>query len=577
MARLSTRRGAQFALHGAAALLALHGAPALAQKLDYGNVDDASGGGDAGGDASGKGRGGHSIRSAGGGARTTIQPYLEVSQNLLAELKPGDDVLTYTAIAAGVDVALNGRNTQGAVSFRYERRITEKGNTANGDTISGLARVKHDLIPRTLSVEAGGLATRTRVDATGAGSLNPVATSSATTQIYSAYAGPALATHVGDVGVNGSYMVGYTKVDTKNGVTAVPGQPSSNIFDHSLSQSAQLSAGVRPGVIAPVGVTASGRYAQEDISNLDQRYRELNAGVQVTLPVTQDLALVGDVGYQDVQVSARDAVYDVNGLPVIGSNGRFVTDKSKPRAIAYDFSGLSWDAGVMWRPSRRTSLSAFVGRRYDSTTYYGSFSYAPNARSALGISVYDGISGFGSSLGNALRDVPTDFEVGRDPFNGNISGCGIGSTGGGCVNGALASLSSSVFRARGVNATYGMTVGRLRAGIGAGYVRRKFIAARGTVLGLADGTVDESWYVDGGVSGRLDRRSSFAVAVYSAWYNSGSAGNAKGNAVGANASYFRNLTDRLVGSAAVGIDGFSRKAAPDELVASGRIALRYNF
>jgi hypothetical protein len=104
-------------------------------------------------------------------------------------------------------------------------------------------------------------------------------------------------------------------------------------------------------VIAPVGVTASGRYAQEDISNLDQRYRELNAGVQVTLPVTQDLALVGDVGYQDVQVSARDAVYDVNGVPVIGSNGRFVTDKSKPRAIAYDFSGLSWDAGVMGGPA----------------------------------------------------------------------------------------------------------------------------------------------------------------------------------------------------------------------------------
>jgi hypothetical protein len=121
----------------------------------------------------------------------------------------------------------------------------------------------------------------------------------------------------------------------------------------------------------------------------------------VTLPVTQDLALVGDVGYQDVQVSARDAVYDVNGVPVIGSNGRFVTDKSKPRAIAYDFSGPG-DAGRM-AAQPRTSLSAFVGRRYDSTTYYGSFSYAPNARSALGISVYDGISGFGSSRQRAAR------------------------------------------------------------------------------------------------------------------------------------------------------------------------------
>jgi hypothetical protein len=87
--------------------------------------------------------------------------------------------------------------------------------------------------------------------------------------------------------------------------------------------------------------------------------------------------------------------------------------------------------------------------------------------------------------------------------------------------------------------------------------------------------VDESWYVDGGVSGRLDRPVSpwpctAPVQQRFGWQCQEQRG-------GRERFLFRNLTDRLVGSAAVGIDGFSRKAAPDELVASGRIALRYNF
>jgi hypothetical protein len=116
--------------------------------------------------------------------------------------------------------------------------------------------------------------------------------------------------------------------------------------------------------------------------------------------------------------------------------------------------------------------------------------------------------------GNALRDVPTDFEAGRDPFNGNISGCGIGSTGGGCVNGALASLSSSVFRARGVNATVWHDRGPSARGDRRRLCPQVFIAARGTVLGLADGTWTKAGMSMARV--RLRPRSSFAVAVYSA-------------------------------------------------------------
>lgn len=564
----------------AAGLLVSAAPAALAQSLSYQAADDDGAPADGGSDArsaSRKGAGGHVSRGTGSGLRTSIRPYLEVSQNLLAQITPGNDVVTYTTLAAGVDATLGGRRTQGQVSVRYERRFVEKGRIGDSDTIAGMARVSHQLVPRTLSIEAGALAARTRVEANGAASLNPISPNDAVSQVYSLYAGPALTTHVGQVAVNANYMAGYTKLTQKNAYQPAAGQPRIDLFDHSVAQSAQVSAGVKPGVILPVGLVASAGWNREDISNLDQRIDDKQVGLQASLPMTRSAQLVGDIGWQHVQVSSRDALRDAQGNPVIDGRGRYVTDTSKPRQIAYDSEGLTWDVGVMWRPSRRTSLSAFVGRRYDSTTYFGSFAYAPNTRSSLNVSVYDGISGFGSSLGKALQQVPTDFTPGSSLGGGGLSGCGIGTTGGSCVNGALSSVSSSVFRARGVNATYGFAMGHLRLGVGAGYVRRRFIAATGTVLAQANGTVDESLYLDAGVSGPLGRDASFSVAVYDAWYNSGTSLLGKSNAYGAYASYFRRLADRLTGSASVGIDGVSRNLAADQLNVTGQLALRYTL
>ncbi|MCW1381702.1 preprotein translocase subunit YajC [Novosphingobium sp. KCTC 2891] len=552
------------------ALLCLQAPAAHAQLMPYDKPDSA------GSDAPSDG-GDRPAPRRGSGVRTKIQPYIEVTQNLLAELRPGDEVVTYTAVAAGADVQLNGRRTQGALSVRYERRFVEKGNYRDGDTISGLARVGHDLIPRTLRIEAGAMAARSRVDGGGGASLSGTRFSDSVSQVYSLYAGPSLSTHVGDVAVNGGYTIGYTKVENPKAVQLVPGGPRTDLFDHSLSQSAQLSAGVKPGDVLPVGIVASGSYAQEDISNLDQRFRELRAGVQVTVPVSLDVALVGDVGWNDVEVSSRDALRDSAGRPVLGSDGRYKTDKSQPRRMAYDSSGLTWDVGVIWRPSRRTSLSAFVGRRYDSTTYYGSFSYNPNARHSLSVSVFDGISGFGSSLNNSIQALPTDFETVRDPFGGDISGCGFGESGGGCVNGAFGSLSSSVFRGRGINATYGLSLRRLRATLGAGYTHRKFFGAPGTVLAGVNGRVSENFYVSGGLGGPIDAQSGFGVNVYEAWFHNRANRLGDTSAWGGSASYYRKLTDRLVATAAVGLDSVNYKVVDDQLILTGQLGLRYNF
>ncbi len=583
MARISNRALMSSAIAAGALALALSSGAAQAQSLPYGDPGETEGisGGDDAPSGGGAARGGRSIGSASGGARIRFQPYIELNQSVLARLEPTHEVLTYSSVAVGADVQLAGRRTEGAVSVRYERRFAQSGDIGSSDTISGLARVRHDLIPRQLTIEAGGLATRTRFDANGASRLGSVETGDNIAQVYSVYAGPALSTQVGDLAVKGSYLVGYTKVSTPRlsvqGAPQTQPQAQGDIFNDSVAQSAQVSAGFAPGTVLPIGLSASGGYNQEDISNLDQRVRELRAGVQATLPVTSELSLIGGVGWQDVEVSSRDAVRGPGGVPLVGSDGRFVTDKSKPRQLAYDVSGMTWDAGVMWRPSRRTSLSAFIGHRYDSMTYYGQFSYAPNARSSLSIDVFDNVSGFGSAVGNAVRGLPTDFAADRNPFSGDISGCATGAQSGGCVNGALGSVASAAFRNRGVSASYSRMAGQLRLGLGAGYLRRKFIGARGTVLEDANGRTDETFYVNGQISGAIDRLTGFTVGIYDSWYKSGISDLGDVNAAGINAGLSHQFTSRLVGNAAAGLDLLSRKTLPDELIATGQVGLRYNF
>jgi hypothetical protein len=484
-------------------------------------------------------------------------------------------VVTYTQVAAGVDASLRGRNSGASVSLRYERRIGW-GKARSGDTISGLARGYASIVPQTLQIDAGVLAARTRNDG-GSAVLSPLGNSSSSSQVYSAFAGPTLTTEMGDAKVDAHYRIGYTKVESPDAIVTVPGQPLLDVFDKSLAHDAGIHIGTRAGTVLPVGIGAGAGYYREDVSNLDQRIEDLHARLDVTLPVSRDLALVAGVGYEKVDISSRDALFDANGVPVV-VGGRFATDKSSPRQIAYHAQGLIWDAGVIWRPSRRTQLEAHVGRRYGTTSYFGSFSYAPNERSAFNVAVYDSISGFGGQLNRALADLPSEFTVNRNPLSGDITGCVASLQKGNCLSGALGSVRSSVFRSRGIAASYNVQLGHMSAGIGAGYDGRKFIAAPGTVLALANGVIDENYWLTGFVTGRIDRSSSYSVNVYANWFQSGSSSAGDSSALGATLAYYRDLTDRLQATAALGIDSISRPAPQQgQTNASALAGLRYTF
>lgn len=546
----------------AGALAALAVSPALAQDGDGASARD----GDRG-----------SSEQGSGGKRVDVTPYIEAGQVLSAELSPGSDSVTYSRIAAGVDALVQGRNTAAAVSLRYERRIGWGNDAPDGDELTGIARASASVIPRTLTIEAGGLATRTRIEGNGGASGDPLGDDDQIGKIYSIYGGPSLSTYAGDVAVQANYRIGYTRVDEPNAILTADGGEPVDVFDDSTVHVANIHMGTRPGQFLPVGLGVGAGWYREDMSNLDQRIEDKHVRADVTVPVSQSVALVGGVGYEEVKISSRDALRDEFGVPVRGSDGRLVTDKSEPRQLAYDVDGLIWDVGVIWRPSVRTTLEAHVGRRYGSTTYYGSFGWQASRRSSVNIAVYDNVVGFGGNLNNALTSLPTDFTAVRDALSGGIGNCVESLESGSCFGNALGSVRSGTFRGRGVMWSYAVNMGRTSAGIGAGYDRRKFIAAEGTVLAAADGVIDENWWLGAYVNNRLDQRSTISANAHINWLDSGFDNAGKATAFGVNVAYDRVLAERLTATAALGLDGINRSSDEDLLVASALLGVRYSF
>lgn len=564
--------------------------PGLAQVQSppYGDFDASAGSADgdvsadAGDAENGDTVGGGRAGLAAGGRRYSITPYIEFQQVVNSQLSPGNETLTWSTVAVGADASVRNRNAEGALSMRYERRFGWGKNKQNSDAVSGIARGSVAVVPKAIYLEGGAAATRVGVQNNGATSTG-VAFGDNATQIYSAYVGPSVRTRAGDVDIEGHYRFGYNQVSAPQAVPLAPGQTPLNVYDKGTVNNALLHVGTRPGTVLPIGVGVGAGWNREDTSNLDQRIDDRHVRGDVSVPFGQDLALLGGVGYEHVQISQRDALRDLTtGSPIIGSDGRYVTDTTKPRRIAFEAKGLIWDAGVLWRPSRRTALEAHVGRRYGSTTYFGSFAYAPDTRTSFNVSVYDSITGFGGLLNSSLSNLPTQFQGQQDLSNGGLASCvvavgAVGQGGSTCLNGALASIGSSTFRGRGVTASLNVAGNVLSYGIAGGYERRKFIGAPGTVLAAANGVIDNSYWAAAYLNGRIDRNSSVGTSVRANWYQSGDVSVGNTTSYAATAAYYRNVTRNLTASAAVGVDGVERELLQDFWSASAQVGLRLSF
>ncbi|MBB6122752.1 hypothetical protein [Sphingobium subterraneum] len=504
--------------------------------------------------------------------RTTISPYIEVDQTVVTDLKGGNgDVLTYTSVVAGVSANIATRRAEAQIDVQYEHQFGWNRATPDQDVLSGIASARYSLIPDKLSIEGGALATRARTDGFNLG--NGASAGSSTTQVYSAYVGPTFTSRIGEFSVNAAYRLGYARVEDD---VNFAGPSGLGAFSDSVFQSATASIGMQPGVL-PFGWALGAGWDHEDTSELDQRYDDKWIRGDVTVPVAPTLALVGGVGYERIRISQRGALLDNNGFPVLGSGGRLVTDPTSPRLLAYDSDGLIWDAGVLWRPSRRTSLELRVGRRYDSMHYVGSFSWQPSPNSAVNIALFDTVDSFGRALGRNLDDLPTSFDARRNPFSGDLTGCVNGDQGGGaCFNDALTGITSANYHHRGIAGQYSRTAGRWSMGAGAGYAQRKFIAPNSSVFAAINGAKDENYYADLFAGYRFDNDASLDATVYGNFYNAGRGGIDVTN-LGSYVTYSRSFGRRLSAQASLGVDSVDPAGLDAIISALGQVGMRYQF
>lgn len=511
-------------------------------------------------------------------AARSVIPYIEVQQGALVDLNGDGDVLTYTALAAGVDASISNQRAQGSLSYRYERRIPWDKDTSDQSIHTGLARGSLQLVPNLLTLDAGAIATRARSDIRGAAPVFFIGDNDNITQVYGGYIGPSLNTRVGPVEIGANYRFGYARAESSGGLLLAPGQPRLDTFDDATSHSIDASIGMPSGRF-PFGWTVTGGYTREDAGQLDQRFEAKYVRGELVVPVARTLALTAGVGYEDLQSSERPPLRDANGIPVVNSRGRYVTDQSSPRLLSYDQDGLIYDAGVIWRPNRRTTLIARVGHRYGGTTVIGSLDWRMTRNSGLQINVYDGIESFGRSLTRGLNSIPTGFALQRNPLVDNLNGCIFGTTPGtgGCLDNAFQSLTSANFRSRGVSALYTLAYGPWTIGAGGSYTNRKYLAPVQGNLFTLNGVRDQSWQVQANASRTLSARSTVNGALFANWYESGIAGSGDVSSQGATASYYHTFGRRLTGQASAGVYRYDSANFDAQAAAQLLFGLRYQF
>ncbi|HEY0269574.1 MAG TPA: hypothetical protein VGC10_01125 [Sphingomonas sp.] len=512
-------------------------------------------------------------------ARTTITPYIQAEQVFSADLSGHDsDNVTYTGLGAGVDIQFDSAHLHGQIDYQYNHYFSWSKRYRDTDLHQGLGSVHYAVAPG-LTLDASGVATRTR------GSLNRSSPGlldgdfDNTNQVYGIDAGPTYQGHLGDFDVNARYRFGWVKSTDGTGIDLGPGGPvlSNNFTD--MSHTVDASVGQRPGVALPFGWTASGGYIRDQVHFLDARYTGAFGRVDIEQPVSPTLALLAGAGYQSDKSGQAALLTDADGNARLTANRHLQGDRSKPRVLSYDQDGLVWDVGVLWRPSSRTSLRIRGGQRYGQTVVTGEFTHQITPNVSVQVVAYDDITSFGRQVSSGIDGLPANFSSPIASVPMSLSGCVFGANGGqgACLPG-LTSVNSNFYRSRGI---YGMISGQRGLwgwGLGLNYDNRHYFAPKdGTAAATFAGVDEETVTLNGVVQRRLSAMSSVTGNVYAAWYDGGLSGGGHYTTYGATVSYNRNITRRLSGDASVSVYSGSGGTVDQDVIGSAQIGVRYTL
>jgi len=508
--------------------------------------------------------------------RLQLVPFADIRQIGQASLSGGNnDNVTYTDVSTGLAAQTNTRRIVASLGYRFSYRIPEAGRGETSVLHNGEGRLQMQVIKEMLSLDAGVLATQSRVDAGGASPQFNSIDNRNLTQTYAVYVQPTTRHHFGEVDVIGSYRYGFVKNEGRD-LSPTPA-PQTNRFDNSRNQMGSLQIGMGIGEL-PFEWNLSSQYQREDASQLDQLYRSYNVALAFKVPVADAFAAVGSFGYESNEQSSRPVIRDpLTGAPVTDSKGRFATDKTQPRTISYDQSGLIADAGVVWRPSRRTRLEARVGRRYGGLSYSGLLEMQPGDRSTLNVVATDRINSFGRSITGGLANAPALLQFsGNDPQS-SFQTCLFGLSGNGsCLGGALGQATGLAYRDRSITAIFSRRMRKLSINVGGGYTRRTYIDDPTQLVSLS-GVVDQLFYLQGSGSLVMARDSGISFAFSANMFKNGQVGVGDVVSYSTNGSYYRLLGRGLRAEASLGLESSKQEGSPADLLGRAQLGVHYDF
>lgn len=511
--------------------------------------------------------------------RPEIGAFLSLDQVAESQLHgPGSDDLTYTEVSGTLTARISNRRVVASGAYHLSYRFPEAGGIGKHLNQDGLLRLQANLIDEWLTMETGAIVTRSRVDASGAAPQFNTGRPDNLTQTYSIFVQPTVAHRIGDVGLGFSYRYAYTQNEASQDNGPVVG-PINDRFDSSLGQQATLNIGMEPGSL-PFGWKVASEYRHENTTNLAKHFRAFNMVGEIRVPlVSVPIALVASGGYERTRTSERSPLFDpVTGLPVRGKGGRFVVDPASPRQLTYDVEGLIANAGVIWRPSRRTRMEARVGRRYGDLSVTGLVEMRPNERSGLTLIVSDRVESFSQGLTNGLAGTQPMLDLNQVDPSSPYQQCLFGKTSGAgqCIASSLGQASANSYREQAANIIFTRALRTWTFSGGLGYARRTYIDNPNSLFSL-DGVVDESFFSNISIGRPLSRVSGVSFSFTGNLFKNGQVGASDVMSGSFSTNYYRSFGRGIQMQASVAVDGSKQDGMATDVSGRARLGLQYRF
>ena len=510
--------------------------------------------------------------------RPQLGAFFDIQQIAESQIKgAGEDMVTYTEVSGNFSAQIRNRRIVASASYRLSYRVPEIGNISKNITHDGVMRMQANVIEEWLSTDVGAIITRSRIDPSGAAQQLNSGNPKNLAQTYSAFIQPTLSHHIGDLGFSASYRYAYTKNET--GQTGILTGPPLDRFDSSKSQEANLSLGMQQSAL-PFDWTLGAQYRRENTSNLAQHFRALRVTGEIRQPIAETVALVASGGYEKTETSEREALIDLlTGFPVLGKGGRFVVDPASPRVLTYDMNGLIGDAGIIWKPSRRSRFEARAGYRYGGFSVTGLAEMHPGERTGLTFILTDQVQTFGQGVSGGLASAPANLDIGQSPDPASsYQNCLFGKTAGSgrCIGGALGNASASAYRERAASIIITRALRQWALSGSFGYTRRTYIDDPNAPVSL-DGVVDQSFFGDISLNGQLTRVSGVSFSFTGSLFKNGQVGASDVVAGSFSTNYYRTFGRGIRARASLAVDASKQDGITADVSGRAQLGMQYQF